>query len=71
MDNSSEWNHGILSSTGCSSRNNDGSGRCPGSKLGGARVVSADGTVSTLLNDFDPNKLRAMLTANGEETMAK
>jgi Protein of unknown function (DUF1559) len=46
-------------------RINDGSGRGLGSRLGGARVVSADGTVSTLPNNFDPNKLRAMLTANG------
>jgi hypothetical protein len=28
-------------------------------------VVSADGTVRTLPDDFDANKLRAMLTANG------
>jgi hypothetical protein len=46
---------------------NDGSGRGLGSRLGGARVVSADGAVRTLPNDFDANKLRAMLTANGGE----
>jgi len=48
-------------------RINDGSGRGLGSRLGGARVVSADGTVRTLPDDFDPEKLRAMLTANGGE----
>ncbi len=48
-------------------RINDGSGRGLGSRLGGARVVSADTTVRTLPDDFDPNKLRAMLTANGGE----
>jgi hypothetical protein len=46
-------------------RINDGSGRGLGSRLGGARVVSADGTVRTLPDDYDGNKLRAMLTANG------
>ena len=46
---------------------NDGSGRGLGSRLGGAGVVSADGTLHTLPDDFDPNKLRAMLTANGGE----
>ena len=48
-------------------RINDGSGRGLGSRLGGARVVSADTTVRTLPDNFDPNKLRAMLTANGGE----
>jgi hypothetical protein len=48
-------------------RINDGSGRGLGSRLGGARVVSADGTVRTLPDDFAPEKLRAMLTANGGE----
>ncbi len=48
-------------------RINDGSGRGLGSRLGGARVVSADTTVRTLPDDFDPRKLRAMLTANGGE----
>jgi Protein of unknown function (DUF1559) len=48
-------------------RINDGSGRGLGSRLGGARVVSADGTVRTLPNEFDANKLRAMLTASGGE----
>jgi hypothetical protein len=38
-----------------------------GSRLGGARVVSADGTLHTLPDDLDPDKLRAMLTANGGE----
>ncbi len=46
---------------------NDGSGCGLGSRLGGARVVSADGTFHTLPDDFDPNKLKAMLTANGGE----
>jgi Protein of unknown function (DUF1559) len=46
---------------------NDGSGRGLGSKLGGARVVSADTTVRTLRDDYDGNKLRARLTANGGE----
>jgi Protein of unknown function (DUF1559) len=50
-------------------RINDASGRGLGSRLGGARVVSADGTVRTLFNDFDPNKLKAMLTANGGEPL--
>jgi hypothetical protein len=48
-------------------RINDGSGRGLGSRLGGARVVSADTTVRTLPDDFDGDKLRAMLTANGGE----
>ena len=46
---------------------NDGSGRGLGSRLGGARVLAADGKVRTLPDDFDPNRLRAMLTANGGE----
>jgi hypothetical protein len=50
-------------------RINDGSGRGLGSRLGGARVVSADGMVRTLPDDFDPKALRAMLTANGGETI--
>ena len=48
-------------------RINDKSARGLGSRLGGARVVSADGTVRTLPDDFDPEMLRAMLTANGGE----
>jgi len=48
-------------------RINDGSGRGLGSRLGGARVVSADGTVRTLPDGFDPDKLREMLTARGGE----
>jgi hypothetical protein len=44
-------------------RINDGSGR----GLGGARVVSADGTVSTFGDDLPPEPLRAMLTASGGE----
>ncbi len=48
---------------------NDPSGRGLGSGLGGARVVSADGTVRTLPDDFDGKKLRAMLTANGGEAI--
>jgi hypothetical protein len=50
-------------------RINDGSRRGLGSRLGGARVVSADTTVRTLPDDFDPEKLRAMLTANGGERL--
>ena len=46
---------------------NDGSGRGLGSRLGGARVVSAGGNVRTLPDNYDRNKLRAMLTANGGE----
>ncbi len=46
-------------------RINGGSKSGLGSRLGGARVVSADGTLRTLPDDFDPNTLRAMLTANG------
>ncbi len=48
-------------------RINDKFGRGLGSRLGGARVVTADGTVRTLPDDFDPEQLRAMLTANGGE----
>jgi hypothetical protein len=44
---------------------NDGSGWGLGSRLGGARVVSADGTLHTLPDDNAPRKLRAMLTVNG------
>ena len=50
-------------------RINDGSGRGLGSRLGGARVVSADGTVRTLPDEFDPRTLRTMLTANGGEAI--
>jgi hypothetical protein len=50
-------------------RINDGSGRGLGSRLGGARVVSADGHVRTLPDDFDPGTLKAMLTANGGEAI--
>ncbi len=52
-------------------RINDGSGRGLGSRLGGARVVSADVSVSTLHDDCDPATLRAMLTANGGEVSDK
>jgi Protein of unknown function (DUF1559) len=48
-------------------RINDGSRRGLGSRLGGARVVFADGSVRWLPDDYDGNKLRAMLTANGGE----
>jgi hypothetical protein len=48
-------------------RINDGSNRGLGSRLGGARVVTAGGSVSTLPDDFDPARLKAMLTANGGE----
>jgi hypothetical protein len=46
-------------------RINDRSRQGLGSTLGGARVVSADTTVRTLPDDYDGNKLRAMLTATG------
>jgi Protein of unknown function (DUF1559) len=48
---------------------NDRSGRGLGSRLGGARVVSANGTVRTLPDNFDPKTLRAMLTADGGEAV--
>ena len=48
---------------------NDGSGRGLGSRLGGARVVFADGTVHTLPDNFDPSALRAMLTAKDGEAI--
>lgn len=48
-------------------RINDGTGRGLGSRLGGARVVSADCAVRTLPDRFDPGRLRALLTANGGE----
>jgi hypothetical protein len=48
-------------------RINDRSGPGLGSRLGGARVVSADTTVRTLPDNYDDNKLRAMLTPNGWE----
>jgi hypothetical protein len=50
-------------------RINDKTGRGPGSRLGGARVVSVDGTLHTLPDDFDPDMLKAMLTANGGEKL--
>lgn len=50
-------------------RINDESGRGLGSRLGGARVVFADGMVRTIPENFDPNRLRAMLTANGGEAL--
>jgi Protein of unknown function (DUF1559) len=48
---------------------NDGSKQGLGSRLGGARVVTASGTVRTLPDNFDANMLKAMLTANGGETI--
>ena len=51
-------------------RINDGSGQGLGSRMGGARVVSADTTVRTLPDGFDQKKLRALLTANGGETIS-
>ncbi len=50
-------------------RINDGTGRGLGSRLGGVRVAFADGGVRTLGDDFDPVRLRAMLTANGGEKL--
>jgi hypothetical protein len=50
-------------------RINGGSNRGLGSRLWGARVLFADSTVRTLRDDLDPNTLRAMLTANGGETL--
>jgi Protein of unknown function (DUF1559) len=52
-------------------RINDSSQNGLGSRLGGARVVSVDGSVRTLPDDFDPNTLRAMLTANGGERLPR
>jgi hypothetical protein len=52
-------------------RINDGSDQGLGSRLGGARVVFADGAVRTLPDDFNPQALRAMLTANGGEKIDK
>jgi hypothetical protein len=52
-------------------RINDGSGRGLGSTLGGARVAFADGSIQTLPDDFDPQKLRAMLTANGGDEIGE
>lgn len=48
-------------------RINDGTGRGLGSRLGGARVDTADGAVKTLPETLPPNVLRALLTANGGE----
>lgn len=52
-------------------RINDGSGRGLGSRLGGARVLTADYMVRTLRDDFDPDRLRAMLTINGGEKIGE
>lgn len=52
-------------------RINDGSGRGPGSRLGGARVLTANCMVRTLLDDFDQDRLRAMLTINGGEKIGE
>ncbi|MHB1557699.1 MAG: DUF1559 family PulG-like putative transporter [Isosphaeraceae bacterium] len=52
-------------------RINDGSGRGLGSRLGGARVLTVDCMGRTLPDDFDPNRLRAMLTINGGEKIGE
>lgn len=56
-----------LSFDGMSFRINDSSGRAPGSKIRGARVLLANGKVHELPDDVDPATLRAMLTAQGGE----
>lgn len=48
-------------------RINYGSKRGLGSRLGGARVAFADGHVRWLSDDFNPDMLKAMLTASGGE----
>jgi hypothetical protein len=48
-------------------RINDKPGRGLGSRLGGARVVTADGTLHTLPDEFEPDLLKSMLTASGGE----
>jgi len=50
-------------------RVNDPSGRSPGSRLGGARVLLAKGKVHELPDGFGPATLRAMLTARGGEVI--
>jgi len=50
-------------------RVNDPSGRSPGSRLGGARVLLANGKVHELPDGFGPATLRAMLTARGGEVI--
>jgi hypothetical protein len=46
---------------------NDGSRRGPGSRLGGARVAYLDETIRHIPDDFPPERLRSILTANGGE----
>ncbi len=48
-------------------RINDGSGKGLGSRLGGARVVTVNDMVRTLQETLPPERLRALLTANGGE----
>ena len=48
-------------------RINDGTGRGPGSKLGGARALMHSGRVRELPDDLAPDFLRAMLTVQGGE----
>jgi Protein of unknown function (DUF1559) len=48
-------------------RINDRSGRGLGSRLGGARVVTVDGSVKTVKDTLAPERLRALLTANSHE----
>lgn len=48
-------------------RINDPSGHGLGSRLGGARVATVSDSISSLPDDFEPARLRALLTANGRE----
>jgi hypothetical protein len=48
-------------------RVNDGTGRCPGSQISGARALLATGHVFELSDTFPPATLRSMLTIDGGE----
>ncbi|MCA1685323.1 MAG: DUF1559 domain-containing protein [Planctomycetia bacterium] len=50
-------------------RINDGTGRGLGSRFGGSRVATINDTVKTLRDDLPPATLRALITANGRETV--
>lgn len=50
-------------------RINDGTGRSLGSRLGGSRVTTVADSVHNLRDDLGPSTLRALLTANGRETV--
>lgn len=51
-------------------RVNDPNGRGAGSKVGGARVLMANGQVRELPDGLDPATLRALLTARGGEAVS-